>query len=232
VVVGDGVDDELVDVEFGGHVEDVGFDLVGGAYEVAGELGAVGLLGTVLEEFDGGFFGGGYGASVVHADAELKEADGEGEALGFELGFGADDADGGYGFGLFTRVSFEFGVGAEAGLVVLDGGAGAFAGEEVGEGVGEAELGGGGGAPHARAEEPDVWGAGGFGRDGDAGKRVAGGEAVVEEGDELGELVGEVVALEGVRGRVTVAAKRGGFDGATTGGTADAEVDAAGVEGE
>ncbi len=100
--VGDGVDDDFFEVEFGGEVAELGGYFVGGAGEVGGPLvffggveGAggegderVGCGGQGLELAEG-VFGGGDGAAVVHADAALEEADGGGEALGFGVGVGA-----------------------------------------------------------------------------------------------------------------------------------------------
>ncbi len=243
--VGDGVDDELVEVEGGGDVAEVGGDLVGGADDVAGELAVFGSVegaggegderigggGGVVELEECGF-GCGDGAAVVHADAALEEADGGVEVLGFGVGWGADDSDGDGGFG-----RCEGGAGYEVALVELDGLAGGDGGEEVGEGVGQAFVGGGDGGPHGGAEEPDFGCASGRGgRDVDvaegmrtgvacrAGEIPAGG---VEEGAELGQLLGEVVfggggalAFEGV-----------GLELAAAGGATETEVDAVGEHG-
>ena len=116
-------------------------------------------------------------------------------------------------------------------LVVLDGLAGLDGGEEVGEGVGKAFLRGGGGGPHGGAEQPDVGCACGGGHHADVAERVwAFGVGVlgpalgVQEGAELGQLLGEVVFV----GCVAVAAESIGLKLAAAGGAADAEVDAVG----
>ena len=156
VGVGDGVDDDFFYVEFRGKPAELGGYLVGGAGEVGGPLVFFGRVEAARREGDErvgrggqglelaeGVFRGGYGAAVVHADAALEEADGGGEAFGFGVGVGADDADGEGGFG-----GGAVGAGLEVGLVVLNGAAGLDGGEEVGEGVGKALLGGGDGGPH------------------------------------------------------------------------------------
>jgi hypothetical protein len=56
------------------------------------------------------------------------------------------------------------------------------------------------------------------------------GEAVMQEGDEFRELLGEVVALHGIRGGIAITAQRGRLDGAATWCTANAEVDAVWIE--
>ena len=86
------------------------------------------------------------------------------QALGFGVGFGADDADGEGGFGCCSgnpglrseTWGTHCGVGDEVLLVVLDGLARGDGREEVGEGVGQALLRGGHGRPHGGAEQPDV----------------------------------------------------------------------------
>ena len=164
VAVGDGVDDEFVDVEGVGHGGEVVVDFFGCADEVAGPLvlqdgqRGSGRAGEGFE-FAEGIVGCGDRAAVALADAALEEADARVEVLGLLLGVGADDADGGGGLG-----GGEPGAGGEAVAVVLDGLAGVDGGEEVSEGVGQAELGGGGGAPEAGAEQPDRGMAGAGGR--------------------------------------------------------------------
>ncbi len=144
------------------------------------------------------------------------------EALGLGVGVGADGADGG------DRLrGIEVGRRREAGAVALDRGARRGRIDEVGGGVGQAELSGGIGAPAAGAEEPEREAATRRRRDVDAAEGVLGREVIAEEGEELGELLGKVVvhrlaraqALEGV-----------GVELAAAGRPADAEVDAAGVE--
>ena len=135
-------------------------------------------------------------------------------------------ASGGFGGGAVGAARLE------VGLVVLDGAAGLDGGEEVGEGVGQALLGRGDRGPHGRAEQPEVGGAGGVGGDADAGEGVVGAEEVgealgVEEGAKLGELLGEVVG----DGTFAVAAEGEGFELASAGSPADAEVDAVGKHG-
>lgn len=112
-------------------------------------------------------------------------------------------------------------------LVHADGGAGSEPEEEVGKGVGQAELGCGAGAPHAGAEHPEVGGAGGVWGDAEGGEGMACGEVVVEPGEELADLVGEVVEHL----CVAVALEGEGFDGPAAGSAADAEVDTAGIHG-
>ena len=63
------------------------------------------------------------------------------------------------------------------------------------------------------------------------GERVAVRKLVVEEGEELGELVGEVVHVEGALRGSAIAPESRGLDGAATGGAANAEIDAIGVKG-
>ncbi len=112
VRVGDGVDDEFVEVKFFGEVAELVGCAVGGADDVAGPLVVFGGVETAGGEGDRwvrcggsgfelaeGVFGGGDGAAVVHADAALEEADGGVEVVGFLLRIGADDADGQGGFG-------------------------------------------------------------------------------------------------------------------------------------
>ena len=186
-------------MEFGGEVAELGGYFVWGSGEVGGPLvvfGGVEAAGREGDErvgcggqgceFAEGVLGSGDGAAVVHADAALQEADRGVEALGFGVGVGDDDADGEGGFGRRA-----VGAGLEVGLIVLDGAAGLDGGEEVGEGVGEALLGGGYCGPHRGAEQPEVGGAGRVGRDADAGEGMVGAEEVgealgVEEGAELG----------------------------------------------
>ena len=233
---GDGVDDELVEVELGGDVGELVADLRLGADDVAGEFAGFGGVGIgcgeaedLLRRGEGGelaegFVGRGDGAAVVHADAALEEADAGVEVVGLLLGVGDDGDDGDGGF----RVRAP-GAGLEVLLVVLDGGAGGVAGEEVGEGVGQAVGGGGDGGPHGRAEEPEVGRAERGGRDAEICEGMALREEVlfgVEVGEELGELLREVVG----GGAGADAAQGLRFDGAAAGGAADAEVDAVGVE--
>ena len=149
----------------------------------------------------------------------------------FGVGVGAEDAHGGHGFRLLRGVGAELLVSVEGTLIVADGGAGGVAREEVGKSVGQAELGRGLGAPQARAKQPDAGRVRRGGRYQDARKGMIGREVVVEEGEELGELVGEVVDLQGIRRRGAIAAEGGGFDGSAAGRAADAKIDAARVEG-
>lgn len=100
MVPDDGVDDELVDAEVGGHGFEAGADARRGSDEVAGPVAFLGGGSAEGAEFAKGFFGRGHGAAVVHADAALEEADAGGEVFGFGVGVGADDADGGDGLGV------------------------------------------------------------------------------------------------------------------------------------
>ena len=95
------------------------------------------------------------------------------------------------------------------------------------EGIREAVIGGRGGGPERGAEEPDGGMDGCGGGELDARKGVIGWETVLEEGDELGELVGEVVLLRAGAS----AAEGSGLDGAAARSAANAEIDAVGIEG-
>ena len=127
VTVGDGVDDEFVEMKLVGHVGELCLDGQRGTNEVARELVGVGLGGAVGSQFEGGFFWSGERAAVVLADAELEQADGLREAFGFGLSFCADDADGGCGLRSGEGVGAEGGIGLEAMVVELDGLAGGVA---------------------------------------------------------------------------------------------------------
>ena len=88
VVMGDGIDDEFLDVEGFGHLCELAGYAVRGSYEVAGELGRVRGLGAEGAEFHGSLLRGGYGAPIVLADAQLEKADGLGEVLGLQRRLG------------------------------------------------------------------------------------------------------------------------------------------------
>ena len=99
--------------------------------------------------------------------------------------------------------------------------------DEVGEGVGQAQLGGPDGALLRGAEQP------GLGQLGSPGQRLRQaregmvlGQAVVEVGEQLGELLGEVVG----RGLAAVALQGEGRQRVGAGGAAEREVDAAGEQ--
>jgi hypothetical protein len=95
----------------------------------------------------------------------------------------------------------------------------------VGEGIGQAELRGGVGAPTTGAEEPDLGTARHFRLNEDAIEGMLLREAVVEKGEHLNQTLREVIAaalvypLQGVR-----------LERCPTGRPADAEVYAVGVE--
>ena len=129
--------------------------LAGVPDEVAGPLAFFdGDVGTEDLKLAEGFARCGEGAAVAGADAGLEEADAGVQVVGLFGGVGDDGTDGDGGFGGLASGSEMRG--EEAALIVFDGGAGVDRAEEVGEGVGKTEAGGGSRAPEAGAEHPDI----------------------------------------------------------------------------
>ena len=99
--------------------------------------------------------------------------------------------------------------------------------DEMGEGVGQAELRRGAGAPGAGAEQPDHRTARHVGRHGDAAEGMVGRKVALEERQELGQLFREIVD----RGLLPeVATQRIGLDAAAARRPPDAEIDPTGME--
>ena len=218
-VVGDGEDDEFVDVVDAGEFFEAVADAVGGAVDAAGlHVGEVVEFGLGVGEVERFFDGGDAAAdAAVALDAPAPAA--PAEALGFFVGFGDGDGDAEAGAGLGAD-----GRALEAVAVFAHDLFAAFGGDEVGEAEGPAEFGGDVSAVVRGAEHPE-FGHGGAGRSGvDAAVFVVGWEVVGEPAVEVEELFGEVVDAEGA-GSVDE-----GAGGATVaaGCAADAEVDAVG----